>query len=318
MDKQLLLKMYRDMLRIRRFEERVSELFAEGVLPGFVHLYVGQEAVAVGVCAALRQEDYITSTHRGHGHVLAKGGKMAPALAELFAKVTGYNKGKGGSMHMAAVDLGILGANGIVGGGIPIATGAGLSAKYLKNGRVAVCFFGDGASNQGTFHEAINLASAFDLPVVYVCENNLYGVTTFQRRVRKVENIADRAQGYAIPGYVVDGNNVLEVYEVTRKAVERARSGLGPSLIECKTYRHRLHFEGERDVYRPKEEVEEWKQRDPLKRFKSHLLEKEKIETSELEAIEREVEKELKAAEEFARTSPEPPLEEALTDVYAE
>ncbi len=312
-----MLEMYRQMLRIRYFESKVSQLFAEGVLPGFVHLYIGQEAVAVGVCSALDDDDYITSTHRGHGHIIAKGGKLDRAMAELFGKRTGYNKGKGGSMHMAHTELGILGANGIVGGGIPIATGAGLSAKMRGTKEVAVAFFGDGASNQGTFHESINLAAAFDLPVVYVCENNLYGVGTRQSKVRKVEDIADRAIGYAIAGVIVDGNDVLEVYKAAVEAINRARRGEGPTLIECKTYRWHTHFEGEPDTYRPPEEVAEWKAKEPIGRFEKYLEDEKIARAEELAAIRREVEKELEEAVEFAQNSPEPELYEALEDVYA-
>lgn len=316
-DKDKKVHMYKKMLEIRYFEERVIRLFAEGQLPGFIHTYVGQEAVAVGVCAALREDDYITSTHRGHGHLIAKGGRLDRMMAELFAKSTGYNKGKAGSMHIAAVELGVLGANGIVGGGIPIATGAGLSAKLRKTDQVTVCFFGDGASNQGTFHEAINIAAAFELPVVYVCENNLYGVGTRQSRVRKVENIADRAIGYAIPGKIVDGNDVLAVYETALEAVQRAREGQGPTLIECKTYRWYTHFLGEPDTYRPPQEVQEWKKKDPLSRFKKHLLEEGILSAEDVNTLVGEVEKEVDEAVEFAQDSPEPELEEALADVYA-
>lgn len=312
-----MLTMYRQMLRIRYFEDRVSKLFAEGVLPGFVHLYLGEEAVAVGVCSALNDDDYITSTHRGHGHIIAKGGRLDRAMAELYGKRTGYNKGKGGSMHMAHTELGILGANGIVGGGIPIATGAGLSAKMRGTKQVAVAFFGDGGSNQGTFHEAINLASAFDLPVIYVCENNLYGVGTRQSKVRKVEHIADRAVGYAIPGVIVDGNDVLAVYRAASEAVERARRGEGPTLIECKTYRWHTHFEGEPDTYRTKEEIAEWKAKEPIGRFEAYLTEEKIATPQELESIRREVMDELEAAVRFAEASPEPELPEALEDVYA-
>ncbi len=312
-----MLGMYRQMLRIRYFENRISQLFAEGVLPGFVHLYLGQEAVAVGACSALNDDDYITSTHRGHGHIIAKGGKLDRAMAELHGKRTGYNKGKGGSMHMAHTELGILGANGIVGGGIPIATGAGLSTKMRGTKQVAIAFFGDGASNQGTFHESINLASAFDLPVIYVCENNLYGVGTRQSRVRKIDDIADRAVGYGIPGVIVDGNDVLEVYERTAEAVQRARRGEGPTLIECKTYRWHTHFEGEPDTYRPPEEVAEWKAKEPITRFEEYLKHEKIATAEELDTIQHEVVNELEAAVKFAQSSPEPELYEALEDVYA-
>lgn len=315
--REKLLLMYELMLRIRHFEGRVSELFAAGEMPGFVHLYLGEEAVAAGACAALEQDDYITSTHRGHGHIIAKGGEVKRMMAELYGKATGYNKGKGGSMHIAAPELGILGANGIVGAGLPIATGAGLSSKLRGTGRVAVCFFGDGASNQGTFHEAINIASAFDLPVVYVCENNMYGVGTKQCDVRNVEDVADRAVGYGIPGLAVDGNDVIAVYEACQEAVERARSGSGPTLIECKTYRWQCHFEGEPDTYRPPEEVAAWKEREPIAPYRASLIEQGVMTEEKADAIENDVIEELNEAIEFARQSPFPEPETALEDLWA-
>lgn len=314
----LRIKMYRDMLKIRLFEEKVRALDMQGRLPGFFHLYVGEEAVAVGACSALNRDDYITSTHRGHGHLIAKGGDLKKAMAELYAKETGYCKAKGGSMHIAAPDLGMLGANGIVGAGIPIATGAALSAKYQKNGRIAVCFFGDGASNQGTFHEALNIAAAFNLPVIYVCENNLYGVGTRQRDVRKLEDIAERAKAYDIPGIIVDGNDVEAVYNAVSEAADRARRGEGAALIECKTYRHYTHFTGEPDTYRPKEEVDSWKARDPLKLFVQKLLKESVIDDKGLKAIEKEVEEAIDEAVEFGEKSPKPRPESALDDVYAD
>ena len=282
-----------------------------------MHLYLGQEAVAVGACAALNDDDFITSTHRGHGHIIAKGGDVKLMMAELYGKATGYNRGKGGSMHIADPRLGILGANGIVGAGLPIATGAGLSAKLRKSCQVAVCFFGDGASNQGTFHEAINIAAAFDLPVVYVCENNLYAVGTKQSNVRKVEDIADRAVGYAIPGLAVDGNDVIAVYEACKEAVDRARAGMGPTLVECKTYRWRTHFEGEPDTYRPPEEVEFWLKREPIAPYRQLLIDQGVLTGAEADAIESNVLEELSQAVEFARTSPLPEPESALEDLWA-
>lgn len=315
--KKKLVQMYSGMLRIRHFENRVKDLFAAGEMPGFVHLYLGEEAVAVGACSALKDDDYITSTHRGHGHILAKGGEMKYMMAELYGKATGYNKGKGGSMHIAWPKLGILGANGIVGGGIPIATGAAFSAKYRKSGQVAVCFFGDGAASEGTFHESVNIASAFDLPVVYVCENNLYGVGTRQRDVRNIEDIADRGTAYGIPGLVVDGNNVIAVYEAVYEAVKRARNGEGPSLLECKTYRWRTHFEGEPDTYRPPEEVKAWLKREPIAPYRKELIEQGVIDETKAKQIEKEVQKELEEAVEFARTSPLPNPETALEGLWA-
>jgi acetoin:2,6-dichlorophenolindophenol oxidoreductase subunit alpha len=318
MDSSLKIKMYRDMWKIRLFEEKVRVLDMEGRLPGFFHLYVGEEAVAVGTCSAINTDDYITSTHRGHGHLIAKGGDLGKAMAELFARETGYCKARGGSMHIAAPELGMLGANGIVGAGIPIATGAALSAKYQKNGKVAVSFFGDGASNQGTFHEALNIAASFNLPAIYVCENNLYGVGTRQRDVRKVEHIAERAKAYDMPGIIVDGNDVEAVYKVVKEAADRGRRGEGPTLIECKTYRHYTHFTGEPDTYRPKEEVAEWKAKDPIKRYHARLMEEGVLEEADLKKIRKEIEKEIEAAVEFAEKSPRPRPESALDDIYAD
>jgi len=312
-----LILMFERMLKIRHFETRVKDLFTAGEMPGFVHLYLGQEAVAVGACATLDEGDYITSTHRGHGHIIAKGGDMKRMMAELYGKATGYNKGKGGSMHIADPGLGILGANGIVGGGIPIATGAALSAKLRKSGQVVICFFGDGAANQGAFHEAINIAAAFDLPAVYVCENNLYGVGTRQTKVRKIEDIADRAVAYGIPGVVVDGNDVIAVYEACKEAVDRGRAGLGPTLIECKTYRWRAHFEGEPDTYRPPEEVEAWIKREPLARYRKRLIEQGVLTEAGANEIEANVIKEVDEAVEFARQSPLPEPRSALEDLWA-
>ncbi len=315
--RETLILMFETMLKIRHFEERVKNLFAAGELPGFVHLYLGQEAVAAGACATLREDDYITSTHRGHGHIIAKGGDMKRMMAELYAKVTGYNKAKGGSMHIADPSLGILGANGIVGAGIPIATGAALSAKLRKTDQVAMCFFGDGATGQGTFHEAINLASAFDLPIVYLCENNGYAVGTRTRETRNIDDIADRGTGYGIPGVVVDGNNVVAVYEAASEAVDRARAGEGPSLVECKTYRWRTHFEGEPDTYRPPEEVEAWMKREPIAPYRRQLIENGVLTELGADEIEAAVLRELDEAVEFGRRSPEPEPESALEDLWA-
>ncbi|HHW47164.1 MAG TPA: thiamine pyrophosphate-dependent dehydrogenase E1 component subunit alpha [Clostridiaceae bacterium] len=318
MDLKLRIKMFRDMYTIRVFEEKVRVLAMQNKLPGFFHLYVGEEAIAVGVCSALNKDDYITSTHRGHGHLIAKGGDINKAMAELYGKATGYNKGKGGSMHIAAPELGILGTNGIVGGGIPIATGAALSAKYKKDGRVAVAFFGDGASNQGTFHEAINIGAAFNLPVIYVCENNLYGVSTRQTTVRKVEDIAVRAQAYGIPGVIVDGTDPDEVYKVAKEAVDRARRGEGPTLIECKTYKHHTHFVGDTDSYMNKEELEAWKKKDPIAVYPKRLIEEGIIDEDGINQIKKEVEEAIEKAIEFSENSPDPRPESALEDVYAD
>ncbi len=316
-EEKLWLQMYTTMLRIRRFEEKVVELFAQGKIPGFVHSYIGEEAVAAGACAALEPTDYITSTHRGHGHLIAKGGDLKYMMAELYGKKTGYCKGKGGSMHIADVDLGILGANGIVGAGIPIATGAALSSQLQKNGRVALCFFSDGASNRGTFHEGINMASIWKLPVVFLCENNMYGISMPQKRGMAIEDIADRASAYGIPGVVVDGNDVIAVYEAVKEAVKRARSGGGPTLIEAKTARWRGHFEGDPQIYRTPEEIEEWKKKCPIKRFEEKLLKMGVLNEEKIKEIEDMIAKEIDEAVKFAEESPYPEPEEALEDVYA-
>jgi len=322
-EKEKLIEMYARMLTIRHFEGKLKELVFGGEVPGFVHAYAGEEAVAVGTCFALLDDDYITSTHRGHGHLIAKGADLKRMMAEIFGKSTGYNKGKGGSMHIADFGIGILGANGIVGAGLPIATGAGLAAKLRGSGQVATCFFGDGASNQGTFHESINLAAAWKLPVIYLCENNMYGEFTPAAEVVSVEDVSDRAAGYNIPGVTVDGQDVLAVYEVVQEAVKRARAGTGPSLVECKTYRYEGHvigeeaFIGERG-YRPAEEIEEWKsQRDPITLFKGKLVKQGVLTEEQASQIEAEVIAQLDEAVAYARESPMPAPEEALEDVYA-
>ena len=316
--REKLLWMYETMLKIRRHEERAAELFAQGKIPGFVHLYIGEEAVAVGVMANLREDDFITSTHRGHGHIIAKGGDLRYMMAELYGRATGYCKGKGGSMHIANYDLGILGANGIVGGGIPHAVGAALAAKITGTDRVAVAFFGDGAANQGTFHEGLNLASIWRLPVVFVCENNQYAISFSVRRHVNVKDISERAKAYGIPGVTVDGMDVIAVYEAAKEAVERARRGEGPTLIEAKTYRFRGHFEGDPQVYRTKEEIEEWMKRDPLKTFEAKLMERGILTEQEREEIRRRVDQLVEEAVKFAEESPWPdPERDLLTDVFA-
>ncbi len=312
-----LIRMYTTMVKIRFFENRVAELFAEGKIPGFVHLYVGEEAVATGVCESLTNEDYITSTHRGHGHLIAKGGDIKKMMAELFGKKTGYCKGKGGSMHIADLDLGIMGANGIVGGGPPLASGAALACQYLGNGRVAVCFFGDGASNQGTTHEAMNLAACWKLPVVFINENNMYGISSCTLNSMCVPNVADRAAGYDIPGVVVDGNDAVAVWEAAAEGIKRARQGNGPSLIECKTYRHRGHFEGDPCAYREDSELAEWKEKDPIPRLEQKLLEMDILTQSKIEDIKKGLQGELSAAEKFAEESPFPDVSELLENVYS-
>jgi len=317
LDEKMMIEFYRKMLRIRRFEDKVSELFAAGRIPGFVHLYIGEEAVAVGACAALRGDDYITSTHRGHGHCIAKGGDLRYMMAELFGKRAGYCKGKGGSMHIADIGLGILGANGIVAAGIPIAVGAGLSAKMRGTDQVALTFFGDGASNRSTFHEGINLAAIWDLPVIFLCENNLYAQTTPAWAETSVENIADRAVAYSLPGVIVDGNDVVAVYDAVAEAARRARKGEGSTLVECKTYRWRGHWEGDPQKYRSQTEVKKWMEKCPIKRFKTHLKEIGILTDQDFIAIEETVRREVDEAVEFAENSPYPTPEEALEDVYA-
>jgi pyruvate dehydrogenase E1 component alpha subunit len=312
-----LLETYRKMLEIRLFEEKVFELYGQNLVPGTIHLYAGEEAVAVGVCSALSKDDYITSTHRGHGHCIAKGADMKRTMAEILGKKTGYCKGKGGSMHIADFSIGMLGATAVVGAGLPIAVGAALSARLRKTDQVVVCFFGEGASNQGTFHESINMASAWKLPVIFVCENNLYAMGTRQSRIMNIDNISDRAASYRILGVSVDGNDVLAVYEAARVAAEQARKGEGPTLIECRTYRHRGHSRVDPAKYRPQEEVEEWLRKDPIKRLRDKLIQTNISTEAKLQEIEKRVSNEIEDAVKFAVESPYPAPEEALEDVYA-
>lgn len=316
-EKEKLIDMYRVMVRIRAFEERAYKDFTGGRIPGVLHLYTGEEAVATGACANLRPDDYITSTHRGHGHVIAKGAKTDRMMAELHGKKTGYCKGRGGSMHIADTDIGILGANGIVGGGIPIAGGAALSAQKRGTDQVCLCFFGDGASNTTRFHEGINLASIWKLPVVYVIENNLYGESTHISYAMNIPNVADRACAYGIPGKIVDGNDVLAVYETVGEAVARARKGEGPTIVECKTYRWHGHYIGDPETYKPKEEVEEWKKKDPIPRFRKYLIENKILSEEGTNKIDLEMNEEIDQAVKFADESPFPEPEETLEDVYA-
>jgi pyruvate dehydrogenase E1 component alpha subunit len=306
------------MLKIRKFEEKASDLFAEGKIPGFVHLYTGEEAVATGVCANLNENDYITSTHRGHGHIIAKGGQLNEMMAELFGKATGYCKGKGGSMHIADATKGILGANGIVGAGHDLAVGAGISAQYLGNEQVCVCFFGDASTNQSTFHEALNLASIWKLPVVFVCENNLYGISMSQGRHQSIEDVSDRAVAYNIPGVTVDGNDVFAVQEAAKEAIKRARNGQGPTLVECKTYRHRGHFEGDPTIYRPEGELEEWLKKDPIPRLEQFMMENQILSPEAIESIRKDVDQQIVDAVSFAERSPYPPIEAAGFDIYSD
>lgn len=315
--KQKLAEMLRKMVEIRFFEEKVFELYGQNLVPGTIHLYAGEEAVAVGVCSVLEKTDYLTSTHRGHGHCIAKGADLSRTMAEILGKQTGYCKGKGGSMHIADFAIGMLGATAVVGAGLPIAVGAGLSAKLRGTKQVVACFFGEGASNQGTFHESLNIASVWGLPVVFVCENNLYAMGTRQSRVMNIENIADRASAYGFPGMMVDGNDVVAVYEASAIAVERARRCEGPTLIECKTYRRRGHSRVDPAKYRPKDEVQEWLGKDPIKLFKERLIQGNIFSEGEIVSVEKEVETRIEEAVRFALDSPFPMPTEALQDVYA-
>jgi pyruvate dehydrogenase E1 component alpha subunit len=317
LNKEKILKMYQDMLKIRYFENKITDVYSRGLMPGLAHLYIGEEAVAVGTCANLIECDFAVSTHRGHGHLIAQGADLKKMMAEVLGKKIGYCKGKGGSMHIMDIRKGILGANGIVGAGIPIATGSAYGAKIKGTNQVTVSFFGDAASNQGTFHESINMAAAWKLPVVYVCENNLYGISVDIRKVTNTKDIATRALAYDIPGIVVDGNDVLEVYRVTKEAVDRARKGKGPSLIECKTYRWKGHNLGDPGrVYRLEEEKRKWMEHCPIKTFRKRLI-KEKIFSEEkLNLIEKNIKEMIKEAADFAIKSPYPDKEEAYEDLF--
>jgi 2-oxoisovalerate dehydrogenase E1 component len=315
--KRELLDLYEAMLRIRRFEERVSEQFAAGRIPGFVHLCIGQEGVAVGACASLDPDDYITSTHRGHGHLIAKGGELDKMMAELYGKETGYCRGRGGSMHIVDVGLGILGANGIVGAGTQIAAGAGLSSRVRDSGQVVVCFFGDDASTEGMFHESMNLAALWDLPVIFMCENNLYGQFTPYEKHTRVPNVAEKAAAYGVPSVIVDGNDVLAVRDATDEAARRARSGGGPTLVECKTYRWHGHMEGDVYAYRTATEVEEWKEKCPIAGLRSRAIAEGIVSQEEFDDVDAKVEAAVGAAIEFAEGSPDPDPSTAAENVYA-
>jgi TPP-dependent pyruvate/acetoin dehydrogenase alpha subunit len=308
---------YRTMLLIRRFEERCNSLFMAGKIPSTLHLCIGQEAVATGVCAALRTDDYITSTHRPHGHAIAKGVSPRSIMAELMAKATGCCKAKGGSMHIGGMDAGMFPAIAIVGAGAPIAVGAALSAKMRATDQVVVCFFGEGGANEGAVHEAMNMAAVWRLPVIFVCENNLYGASTPVGHVVAIENIADRAAAYGMPGEVVDGNDVFAVLEATKRAVERARGKNGPSLLECKTYRFCGHSRSDGCHYRTREEEAEWKAKDPLVRFRNWWADHGES-PDDLERIEVEVNAMVDDSVAFAESSPSPLPEDALRDVFWE
>lgn len=312
--KELAKQFYTVMYRTRRFEQEVFEFYKRGLMPGLAHLYLGEEAVAAGACAALREDDYIGSTHRGHGHLVARGADLNRMMAEILGKKTGYSKGKGGSMHIMAMDKGILGANGIVGGEIPIATGAAYSAKYRGTDQVTLAFFGDSASNEGTFHESLNMAAAWNLPIVYIIENNLYGISVDIRRVTREHQLSKRAVGYGMPGVTVDGNDVFTVYEAVQEAVERARKGEGPTLIECKTYRWQGHHVGDPATYRPDEEKAEWMEREPIGQLEKLGL----LTDAEIQEIKDGVEQEIAAACKFAEESEYPDVSEAYTDLFVD
>lgn len=314
--KEKLQDMYMKMLHTRNFEEKVAYFFSRGMVHGTTHLYAGEEATATGVMAAMADEDLMTSTHRGHGHLISKGAELNRMMAELLGKETGYCKGKGGSMHIADVERGNLGANGIVGGGIPIATGAGITTRMKGIDRVVVSFFGDGALNEGVFHESLNMASIWDLPVVFVCENNQYAMSMSRKKAFNIEDLSRRAEAYGIPGVNIDGNNVFEVYETAQWARGHARE-TGPVLIIANTYRYKGHSKSDANRYRTKEEIEEWKQVDPLPRMRK-VLEDEKIFTKkELDAMEKQASDNIEAAVEFAQNAPEPSIDTLLDDVYA-
>lgn len=314
--KDKLLWIYERMRLIREFENRAASLFAAGTLPGFVHLYAGEEAIATGVCSHLSDQDFITSTHRGHGHCIAKGVDVNEMMAELYGKATGACKGKGGSMHIADVDKGMLGANGIVGAGGPLACGPGLMARVRGTDQVTICFFGDGAAEQGTMHESMNLASIWKLPVIFVCENNGYAESTPVHYHSASKDIADRATAYNMPGFAVDGTDLFAMHEAAGEAIARARRGDGPTLIEAKAFRYFGHFEGDPLTYRTEEEMEKNEARDPIARFRERVLQRNLVTEAELDAIDARVEQAIEEAVHFAEASPYPSEDQVLTDVY--
>ena len=314
-----MIHMFEQMTRMREFDERAALLMEQARVPGAVHLYCGEEAIGVGVCEALNPDDYITSTHRGHGHLLAKGGDPKRMYAELFAKASGYNHGKGGSMHIAALDLGMIGANGIVAAGAPIALGVAFANQYLDNHRVTACFFGDGATNEGAWHEAMNMAAILKAPIVFVCENNGYGEWSSTASQTSVEDIADRAAGYGIPGVVVDGMNLMAVHEAAFEAVTRAREGSGPTLLECKTYRFYDHVGRDFGILqRDPDEIAHWRERDPIKQWRERLAEMEVLSENEADAITARIGADMDAAITWAEQQPDPSPDELFTDVYSE
>jgi pyruvate dehydrogenase E1 component alpha subunit len=321
MDKELMRRLYEKMIRMRKFEEGVVQVYEEGLSPGSPHLYIGQEAIGAGVCEALHPDDYILPSHRGHGQIIARGAEMRYAMAELLGRKAGYCKGKGGSMHMAVMDLGILGSIGIVGSNLSIAVGVGHACNYLGKKQVAACFFGDGACNRGTFHESLNLASVLNLPIVYVLENNFFAISGDQRKLTKVKDLAVRAGAYGIPGETADGNDAVKCYAITARAAEHCRSGKGPYLLEFKTWRHLGHWQGDPDMqrweYRNKAEHEAWLQRDPLKILRQRY-ENEGYDIKDLDMLDAAAEIDIADAIKFAAESPWPDLSEATNDVYVE
>ena len=315
-EKEKLIWMYRTMERHREFEERVAEEFDEGNIPGFVHLSQGQEAIAAGAMAAIRKDDYIITTHRGHGELLAKGGKPNEMMAELYGKKTGVMKGKGGSMHFADPSIGDIGADGVLGTGPAMSCGVGLTSKLKKDGRVTVCFFGDGQTNSGRFHEALNLASCWKLPVVYLCENNTYGESTYIYDIVNITKLTDRALSYNMPSVEIDGNDVMAVYEAVSEAAARARKGEGPTFIEAKTCRWRGHYEGDSQTYRTEKEVTDCKKKDPIVRFRKELVSRGVMTEAEADKIHKEAVEEINQAVKFAEESPYPEAAEIYTDIY--
>ena len=316
LSKDIVVALLKIMLEIRRFEEKSIQLYQKNKLYGQLHPYLGEEAIAAGACMTLNEKDYILSTHRGHGHCIARGGDLNKMMAELFGKDTGYCKGRGGSMHIADPELGILGANGIVGGGMPISVGSGLSSKIKNKNNVTLCFFGDGAANNGVFHESLNMSAILKLPVVYICENNSFAVSTSVKKSTSCKNIADRSIAYNIPGYKIDGNDPIEVYLTVEKAVKYARKGKGPSLIEAKTYRFTGHHLNDAEEYRDREEVKFYKKtKDPVINFINKLLQEKIITNIELSKIEDEISKKIEDAVIFAENSPEPSIDEFLKEV---
>ena len=311
-------EMYKRMNEARAFEQKVSWFFSRGMVHGTTHLSMGEEASGVAPCMALEDGDLITSTHRGHSQVIGKGVDLNKMMAELLGKATGYCKGKGGSMHIADIDSGNLGANGVVGGGHGLSVGAALTQQMKKTGKIVLCFFGDGAANEGSFHEALNLASIWKLPVVFYCENNLYGMSMSMNRHMNIKNIADRASSYGIPGHIVDGNDAVGLYDKMLEVFKYVREGKGPVLVESKTYRWLGHSKSDANVYRTKEEIEDWKSKDPIERMKKQLVKEKIFKEEELIEIEETAKADIEKAVEFANNSPDPELETALTDVYAD